>query len=116
MSQLSAVSPIDGRYFEQTKDLSPYFSEHALFMYRVFVEIRYFLALQGTPVKSYGLDETLIDYIDSIPFHFSEEDSNRIKELEKVTNHDIKAVEYFIKEKLDAIGLSSIKELSLIHI
>ena len=110
MSQLSAVSPIDGRYFEQTKALSPYFSEHALFMYRVFVEIRYFLALQDTPVKSYGLEDNQIDYIDSIPFHFSEEDSNRIKELEKVTNHDIKAVEYFIKEKLDAIGLSSIKE------
>jgi adenylosuccinate lyase len=110
MSQLSAVSPIDGRYFEQTKALSPYFSEHALFMYRVFVEIRYFLALQDTPVKSYGLEDNQIDYIDSIPFHFSEEDSNRIKELEKVTNHDIKAVEYFIKEKLDVIGLSSIKE------
>ncbi|HRG43225.1 MAG TPA: adenylosuccinate lyase [Saprospiraceae bacterium] len=110
MSQLSAVSPIDGRYFEQTKALSPYFSEHALFMYRVFVEIRYFLALQDTPVKSYGLEDNQIDYLDSIAFRFSEEDSNRIKELEKVTNHDIKAVEYFIKEKLDAIGLSSIKE------
>jgi len=110
MSQLKAVSPIDGRYFKQTEALSQYFSEHALFRYRVWVEIRYLLALQDSPVGSFNLSEEDIRFIRNIGDQFSDADSLRIKELEAVTNHDIKSVEYFIKEKLDAAGLSSIRE------
>jgi len=110
MSHLKAVSPIDGRYHNQTEALSAYFSEHALIRYRVWVEIRYLLALQDTPIGSYGLSGEQLDCIRSIGDQFSDADSLRVKSLEAVTNHDVKSVEYFIKEKLDAAGLSSIRE------
>lgn len=110
MSHLKAVSPVDGRYHNQTEALSAYFSEHALIRYRVWVEIRYLLALQDTPVGSYNLSEAQLDHIRSIGEQFSDADSLRVKSLEAVTNHDVKSVEYFIKEKLDAAGLSSIRE------
>ncbi len=110
MSHLEAISPIDGRYFTQTKALSSYFSEHALIRYRVWVEIQYLLALQGSPIGSFGLSEEQVNAIKKIGEDFSISDSERIKELESVTNHDVKSVEYFIKEKLEALGLHSIKE------
>ena len=110
MSHLEAISPIDGRYSTQTKALSAYFSEHALIRYRVWVEIQYLLALQGSPIGSFGLSEEQTNSIKKIGEEFSIEDSNRIKELESVTNHDVKSVEYFIKEKLEGLGLHSIKE------
>ena len=110
MSNLKAISPIDGRYSRQTVELSDYFSEYALIRYRVWVEIRYLLALQTSPVGNFGLSEEQVKIIRSIGDEFSEDDSLRIKELESITNHDVKSVEYFIKEQLDTEGLSFIRE------
>ncbi len=110
MSNLKAISPIDGRYSRQTVELSEYFSEHALIRYRVWVEIRYLLALQDSPVGDFRLSKEQEGFIKAIGDNFSEDDSRRIKELESVTNHDVKSVEYFIKEKLDAAGMSKIRE------
>jgi len=110
MSHLEAVSPIDGRYHSQTKKLSAYFSEHALIKYRVWVEIQYLLALQDSPIGSFGLSDDEIGAIKRIGDDFSTDDSDRIKSLEAVTNHDVKSVEYFIKEKLETLGITSIKE------
>ena len=102
LSNLTAVSPIDGRYGNKTQVLSNYFSEYALIRYRVRVEIEYFIALNkflGTfDVES--VEDTLRD----IYRKFTEEDAQQVKDIEQVTNHDVKAVEYFIKEKFDKIG------------
>lgn len=108
---LKAISPIDGRYARQTKELSEYFSEFALIRYRVFVEIQYFIALANYPLPQLeGFDEDKIEALDKIFESFSLEDSERIKDIEKVTNHDVKAVEYFLREKFDALGLDAYKE------
>ena len=104
LDMLTAVSPIDGRYRSKTETLAAYFSEYALIRYRVRVEVEYFIALihlplpqlQGIPVG----DEQLRD----IYRNFTEQDAQRVKDIEAVTNHDVKAVEYFIKEKFDQIG------------
>ena len=111
LTPLNAISPIDGRYFESTKNLSAYFSEFALILYRVRVEIEYFIALaeSGLPeLKNVSASE----WIDlrNIYKNFSEADALQIKEIEKTTNHDVKAVEYFIKKKFDALGLADYKE------
>jgi len=111
LSELNAVSPIDGRYRSKTISLSPYFSEEALIKYRVLVEIEYFIALCEANIPQLsGVDKTLFDELRTIYTHFSSEDAQKIKDTEKVTNHDVKAVEYFIKDKFEALNLSQYKE------
>ncbi len=109
---LTAISPIDGRYRGKTEPLADYFSEYALMKYRVFVEIEYFIALCELPLPQLkGVDASLFPSFRKIYSDFTVEDAMRIKEIEKVTNHDVKAVEYFIKERFDAIGgLDAYKE------
>ena len=108
---LKAISPIDGRYARQTIELSDYFSEFALIRYRVFVEIQYFIALANYPLPQLeGFEEDKIEALDKIFESFSLADAERIKDIEKVTNHDVKAVEYFLREKFDTLGLEAYKE------
>ena len=111
MSSLNSISPIDGRYFSKTLELREYFSEYALMKYRVFVEIKYFIALKyyGLP-ELQNLSESDIESILMIYRSFNKNDAEKIKETEKITNHDVKAVEYFIKEKMISIGLSKYTE------
>ncbi len=108
---LTAISPIDGRYHEKTKELSDYFSEYALIKYRVFVEIQYFIALCQHPLPQLdGFDLDKVDKLNDIFENFNLQDALYIKKIEKTTNHDVKAVEYFLKEKFDEIGISEFKE------
>lgn len=109
---LTAVSPIDGRYRRKTEPLAPYFSEYALMKYRVRVEIEYFITLCELPLPQLAaFDHALFPTLRKIYESFSEEDASRVKDIEKVTNHDVKAIEYFIKERFDAIGgLDAFKE------
>lgn len=105
LNVLTAVSPIDGRYRGKTESLASYFSEYALIKYRVRVEIEYFITLCELPLPQLeSFDSNLFETLRDIYRNFSEDDAQRVKDIEKVTNHDVKAVEYFIKEKLDAIG------------
>lgn len=102
---LIAVSPIDGRYASKTSELQNYFSEYALMKYRVRVEIEYYIALCELPLPQLvGVDHALFPQFREIYQNFSLEDAQRVKDIESVTNHDVKAIEYFIKEKFDAIG------------
>ena len=102
---LTAISPIDGRYRSKTQDLASYFSEYALIKYRVRVEIEYFITLCELPLPQLAnFDKGLFERLRDIYRNFSEADAQRVKDIEKVTNHDVKAVEYFIKEELDKIG------------
>lgn len=111
LSPLSAVSPVDGRYHNTTQQLSAYFSEAALIKYRVFVEVEYFIALCQIPLPQLqGFDAALFEKLRDIYNSFTEADAQSIKDIEKVTNHDVKAVEYFIKQKFDALGLEAYKE------
>ena len=108
---LQAISPIDGRYASKTASLIPFFSEQALIKYRVKVEIEYFIALVELPLPQLvDFDTTLFDELRSIYNGFSAADAQHIKDTEKVTNHDVKAVEYFIKEKFELLGLQRYKE------
>lgn len=109
---LTAISPIDGRYREKTRALADYFSEYALMRYRVRVEIEYFIALCELPIPQLeNMDKSRFDALRNIYRNFSETDAARIKEIESVTNHDVKAVEYFIKEQFDKLtGLEPYKE------
>ncbi|MBR4936766.1 MAG: adenylosuccinate lyase [Bacteroidaceae bacterium] len=111
-NMLTAVSPIDGRYHGKTEALANYFSEYALMKYRVRVEIEYFIALCELPLPQLeGFDKALFPELRKIYAEFSEADASRVKEIESVTNHDVKAIEYFIKERFDAIGgLDAFKE------
>ena len=105
LNALTAISPIDGRYRNKTAPLAEYFSEYALIRYRVRVEIEYFIALCELPLPQLeDFNHELFEPLRDIYRLFSEQDAARVKEIEKVTNHDVKAVEYFIKEKLDAMG------------
>ena len=105
LNALTAVSPIDGRYRSKTQDLASYFSEYALIKYRVRVEIEYFITLCELPLPQLkSFDHSLFEQLRDIYRNFSEADAQRVKDIEKVTNHDVKAVEYFIKEELDKIG------------
>ncbi len=105
LSALTAVSPIDGRYRSKTQELSSYYSEYALIRYRVRVEIEYFICLCELPLPQMAsFDTTLFPVIRKIYEDFSVADAQRVKEIESVTNHDVKAVEYFIKEQFDKIG------------
>ena len=110
---LTAISPIDGRYRNKTVELADYFSEYALIRYRVRVEIEYFIALCELPLPQLeNFDHSLFESLRDIYRNFSEQDAARVKEIESVTNHDVKAVEYFIKEKIDAIAASKSVDLS----
>lgn len=111
MDQLLAISPIDGRYRRQTEALAGYFSEEALIRYRVRIEVLYFIALaQELPQLRGVLERIQPEALHAIYRDFGLEDAKRIKEIESITNHDVKAVEYFIKEKFDALGLGDEKE------
>ena len=111
LTELNAVSPIDGRYRGKTKSLSAYFSEEALIKYRVLVEVEYFIAMCEFDVPQlHGVDKNLFAKLRGIYENFSTEDALWIKETEKTTNHDVKAVEYFIKKKFDEFGLEAFKE------
>ena len=102
---LTAISPIDGRYRGKAEPLAEYFSEYALIKYRVFVEIEYFIALCELPIPQLsGVNKELFPRLRKIYSEFTLENATRVKDIEKVTNHDVKAVEYFIKEQFDAIG------------
>ena len=102
---LIAVSPIDGRYASKTSELQNYFSEYALMKYRVRVEIEYYIALCELPLPQLvGVDHALFPKFREIYQNFSLEDAQRVKDIESVTNHDVKAIEYFIKEKFDDLG------------
>ncbi|WP_338358230.1 adenylosuccinate lyase [Yeosuana marina] len=111
LSELNAISPIDGRYRSKVNELAPYFSEEALIKYRVLVEIEYFMALCEIPLPQLtGVSKDVFKELRAIYQDFSTEDALAIKKIESITNHDVKAVEYFIKEKFDALGLSEFKE------
>jgi adenylosuccinate lyase len=111
LNELNAVSPIDGRYRSKTMNLSPYFSEEALIKYRVLVEIEYFIALCEIPLPQVqDVDPSVFEKLRDIYRNFSSEDAQSIKDIEKTTNHDVKAVEYFIKTAFDNLALSQYKE------
>jgi len=111
LTELTAISPIDGRYRNKVSELQAYFSEYALIKYRVFVEVEYFLALCELPLPQLAdFDMGKAGLLRNICKDFSIEDAQSIKEIEKTTNHDVKAVEYFIKHKFDELGLQKYKE------
>lgn len=111
LSSLTAISPIDGRYRGKVEILENYYSEYALIRYRVKVEIEYFIALCKLPLPQLaGVDHALFGELRDIYAKFSVDDAQRVKDIESVTNHDVKAVEYFIKEQLDRLGLAQYKE------
>ena len=111
LNQLSAISPVDGRYRKQVESLAPYFSEFGLIKYRVLIEIEYFIALCEIPLPQLeGVSKDLFGALRDIYRNFTEEDALWIKETEKVTNHDVKAVEYFIKHKLSNFGIEQYLE------
>ena len=104
---LTSITPIDGRYYRQVKELSSYYSEFALIKYRVRIEIEYFIALCEIPLPQLaGFDKSLFAPLRALYQDMTEEDAAAVKEIEKVTNHDVKAVEYFIKKKFDELGIS----------
>ena len=111
LSSLNAISPIDGRYRNKVEALAGYFSEEALIKYRLYIEVEYFIALCKLPLPQLkAFDAALFGKLKSIYLEFSTEDAQAIKKIESITNHDVKAVEYFIKEKFDALGISQFKE------
>ena len=111
LNSLNAISPIDGRYRNKVSELASYFSEEALIKYRIQIEIEYFIALCTLPLPQLEqFDNTLFDPLREIYKNFSSKDAQAVKEIEKVTNHDVKAVEYFIKEKFDKLALQEYKE------
>ncbi len=111
LTELNAISPIDGRYRNKTVSLSSFFSEEALIKYRVLIEVEYFIALCEADLPQLsGVNKTVFDGLRKIYTQFSTEDALWIKETEKTTNHDVKAVEYFIKFKFDGLGLEKFKE------
>ena len=111
LTALNAISPIDGRYRGKTKSLSAFFSEEALIQYRVRVEIEYFIALCELPLPQLAnVNHSLFEDLRSIYKHFTEEDAKEIKQIEKTTNHDVKAVEYFIKKEFDRLEIQDYKE------
>ncbi len=108
---LKAISPIDGRYASKTAAYAQYFSEYALIRYRVQVEVEYFIALCQLPLPQLvALQNYDFEHLRNIYRNFSEDDAQKIKDIESVTNHDVKAVEYFLKEQFDALGLGAEKE------
>ncbi|MFC4721312.1 adenylosuccinate lyase [Geojedonia litorea] len=111
VSSLNAISPIDGRYRSKVETLAPYFSEEALIKYRVRVEVEYFISLCELPLPQLsGFNNSFFEELRAIYKNFSSEDALKIKAIENITNHDVKAVEYFIKEQFDALNISEYKE------
>ena len=111
LTPLTAISPVDGRYRNKTEKLADYFSEQALIRYRIRVEVEYFIALCELPLPQLAdIDHTKFADLRALYTDFSAADAERVKEIESVTNHDVKAVEYIIKEKMDALGLERYKE------
>ena len=111
LTLLTAISPIDGRYRNKTEKLADYFSEQALIRYRIRVEVEYFIALCELPLPQLrGVDPAKFAALRTLHTDFSPADAERVKQIESVTNHDVKAVEYIIKEKMDALGLGDCKE------
>lgn len=111
MQALTAISPIDGRYRDKVESLANYFSESALIRYRVMVEIKYFISLCEIPLPQLKqFDHKLFDNLKEIYLNFTTDDAQHVKDIEKTTNHDVKAVEYFIKEKFDDLNLHEYKE------
>lgn len=111
LTALTAISPVDGRYRSKTEKLAGYFSEQALIRYRIRVEVEYFIALCELPLPQLaGVDRSAFAALRQLYTDFSTADAQRVKEIEAVTNHDVKAVEYIIKEKMDALGLAEYKE------
>ena len=110
-STLKSISPVDGRYFSQTENLSEYFSEYALIRYRVLAEVEYFISLCEIPLPQLSsFDKNNFEKLRKIYREFKEEDAQEIKDTEKITNHDVKAVEYFLKKKFDLLSFSNYKE------
>ena len=111
LTSLTAISPVDGRYRNKTEKLADYFSEQALIRYRIRVEVEYFIALCELPLPQLaGIDRSKFAALRSLYTDFSTADAQRVKEIESVTNHDVKAIEYIIKEKMDTLGLEAYKE------
>ncbi|MBK8805232.1 MAG: adenylosuccinate lyase [Bacteroidales bacterium] len=111
LNALTAISPVDGRYRSKTENLDAYFSEYALIKYRVLVEVEYFIALCNYKIPQLAsVDKTIFKSLKEIYQNFSLEDAQRIKDIESITNHDVKAVEYFLKEQFDKLNLSEYKE------
>ena len=111
LTTLTAISPIDGRYRNKVDELGTYFSEFGLIKYRVLVEVEYFIALCELPLPQLkDFDKNLFAELRKIYQDFTADNAQKIKDIEKVTNHDVKAVEYFIKEKFDALKLEPYKE------
>ena len=111
LNTLNAISPVDGRYRSKTKPLHVFFSEQALIKYRIQVEIEYFIALCSHPIPQLeSFQHSLFEDLRSLYEHFSAEDAKAIKDIEKTTNHDVKAVEYFLKNEFDRLGISDYKE------
>jgi len=110
-SSLEAISPVDGRYRRATRKLADYFSESALIKFRMLIEVEYFIALCELPLPQLkGFDRKLFESLRAIYKNFSLADARRVKEIEKITNHDVKSVEYFLKEKFDELNLQAYKE------
>jgi len=111
LTELTAISPVDGRYRNKTSEFAKYFSEFGLIQYRVKIEIEYFIALCELGIDNLkGVNKSVFADLRKIYTNFTELDAQKIKDIEKVTNHDVKAVEYFIKEKFDILGLEEFKE------
>jgi len=111
LTLLTAISPVDGRYRSKTENYAAYFSEYALIRYRVLVEVEYFIALCEIPLKQLEqVPASVFPKLRAIYTSFTEADAQKVKEIESVTNHDVKAIEYFIKEKFDTLGLEAFKE------
>jgi adenylosuccinate lyase len=114
LTALTAISPVDGRYRSRVEDLAPYFSEFGLIKYRVHVEVEYFIALVDSGIASLqSIDKSVFPALRALVTNFSETDALAIKSIERTTNHDVKAVEYFLKEKMEALGLGN--HLEFIH-
>jgi adenylosuccinate lyase len=110
-TSLNAISPIDGRYRKVTEPLAAYFSESAIIRYRILVEVEYFIALCSIPLPQLkGFNSSIFPELRSLYKQFQKEDAERVKEIEKVTNHDVKAIEYILREKFDGLGISRYKE------
>ena len=116
LQELTAISPVDGRYRGKTAKLADYFSEFALIRYRIRVEVEYFIALCELPLPQLaGFDHSLFSHLRKIYEDFDENDARRVKEIESITNHDVKAVEYFIKEKLSTLNSQLSNSNEFIH-
>ena len=110
LNPLTAISPVDGRYFEVVKPLTPYFSEYGLIRYRVQIEIEYFIALSGMVPELEDFPVHKLNDLRKIYKNFAQAHATEIKEIEKITNHDVKAVEYYIKKQFEKLGLDDFKE------